>query len=154
MINLSLGLSAFMIAGLYTLGILQIPILGFGDPLGPRLLPGLLAGAMVLIGIALVIEGLKQRDLRTGIARLADYFRDRDFRVTVIVVAWTALYFAVFTTVGYLVATAVFLLGLILAFHRGSRIAGATVSVAFAVGSYFLFAGLFGVPLPSGILFF
>lgn len=56
MTNIILGLGAFLIAGLYTFGIFQIPLLGFGDPLVPRLFPSILAGTLLLIGVALLVE--------------------------------------------------------------------------------------------------
>lgn len=152
MINLALAAASFLIAGLYTFGIFQIPLLGFGDPLGPRLFPSILAGSLVLIGIALLVEGRSLQTLRADHARFTAYVRETDFRIVAAVVVWTGLYFAAFAPLGYLLSTAVFLLGLILTFHRGSRPVGAGVAVLFATGSYFLFAGLFGVPLPRGIL--
>lgn len=152
MTNIALGVAAFLIAGLYTFGILQIPLLGFGDPLGPRLLPSILAAALAVVGLALIVEGRNLQILRADAARFGAYLRSQDFRVFAAVVAWTALYFAAFKPFGYLLSTAVFLLGLVLVLHRGSRIVGTAVAVLFAVGSYFLFARLFGVPLPRGIL--
>ncbi len=152
MTNIALGLSAFLIAALYAFGIFQIPLLGFGDPLGPRLFPSILAISLVLIGIILLIEGRQLRTFRADYTRFVAYVKDTDFRIVFSVILWTGLYFAAFAPVGYLLSTAIFLLGLVLAFHRGSRFAGTTVAILFAAGSYFLFAGLFGVPLPRGIL--
>lgn len=152
MTNIALGLTTFLIAGLYTVGILQIPLLGFGDPLGPRLLPSMLAAALAAVGVALLIEGRDLQTLRADYARFSAYVRQTDFRIVASVVIWTGCYFAAFSPIGYLVSTAVFLLGLILVFHRGSRIAGAAVALLFAAGSYLLFSGLFGVALPRGIL--
>lgn len=152
MTNVALGVAAFVVCALYTFGILQIPLLGFGDPLGPRLLPSILAGALGLVGVALIVEGRSLAVLRADAARFRAYLRSQDFRVFAAVVAWTALYFAAFKPFGYLLSTAFFLLGLILTLHRGSRLAGTGVAVLFAVGSYFLFARVFGVPLARGIL--
>lgn len=152
MTNLALGSAAFLIAGLYAFGILQIPLLGFGDPLGPRLLPSILTAALTVIGICLLIEGRNLKTLRADYARFSSYIGQTDFRIVASVALWTGFYFAAFSPIGYLLSTTAFLLGLILVFHRGSRIVGATVAVLFAAGSYFLFSGLFGVPLPRGIL--
>jgi putative tricarboxylic transport membrane protein len=152
MTNVALGLTAFLIAGLYTLGILNIPLLGFGDPLGPRLLPSFLAGAMALIGVALIVEGRSLSGIREDWARFRSYLSGQDFRVVAAATVWTGLYFVAFGPLGYLLSTALFLLGMIGLFHRGSKITGAVVSVLFAAISYALFAGIFAVPLPRGIL--
>lgn len=152
MINIVLACTAFLIAGLYTFGIFQIPLLGFGDPLGPRLFPTILAGSLVLIGIALFIEARGVRTKGADLSRLVAYIRGSDFRTVTIVVVWTGLYFLVFTPLGYLVSTTTLLVGLILVFNRGSRLVGGGVALIFPTVTYFLFAGLFGVPLPSGIL--
>lgn len=152
MTNIALGLSAFLIAALYAFGIFQIPLLGFGDPLGPRLFPFILTGALVLVGTALLIEGRSLRTLRADYTRFSAYVRDTDFRIFASVVVWIGLYFLGFAPLGYLLSTTIFLLGLILVFHKGNRLVGTSVAILFAAGSYFLFASLFGVPLPRGIL--
>lgn len=36
--------------------------------------------------------------------------------------------------------------------HRGSRFVAIAVGICFSIGSYLLFALLFAVPLPRGIL--
>jgi putative tricarboxylic transport membrane protein len=145
-------LGSFLIAGLYSIGIFQIPLLGFGDPLGPRLFPLILAVSLALIGVVLLIEGRGASGTRADFARLSAYFRHSDFRTAAAVIAWTGLYYVAFKPVGYLVSTTVLLFGLMMAFHHGSRLIGAVIAVLFAAGSYFLFFGLFGVPLPRGIL--
>lgn len=152
MTNVALGLVAFLVAGLYTFGILQIPLLGFGDPLGPRLLPMILTGVLVLVGGALILDGRRASTFRADYARLAGYVRSQDFRTVALVAAWTAAYFALFSPLGYLLSTAAFLLALTFTFHRGSRVTAAIVSILFSAGSYALFSGLFNVPLPRGIL--
>jgi putative tricarboxylic transport membrane protein len=152
MTNIALALVAFLIAALYSFGIFQIPLLGFGDPLGPRLFPSVLAGSLVLIGLSLLILGGNARSACADLKRFSAYLKHTDFRAVAAIVAWTGLYYVAFVPVGYLVSTTILLLGLILAFHRGGRLIGAGVAVLFATGTYFLFSGLFGVALPRGII--
>ncbi|MNI20701.1 Tripartite tricarboxylate transporter TctB family protein [compost metagenome] len=152
MTNIILGLGAFLVAGLYTFGIFQIPLLGFGDPLGPRLFPSILAGSLLLIGVALLIEARSIQGKGADLSRLFAYFKSSDFRTITTVVGCTGLYFLTFAPLGYLVSTTILLFGLIFVFHRGSRLVGGSVALVFPTATYFLFAGLFGVPLPSGIL--
>lgn len=152
MTNIFLAAMSLLIAGTYALGITQIPLLGFGDPLGPKLLPGFLAGALALVGLALLIEGRSIAGLRTDFARFNSFIRAREFAVVAAVTCWTAFYFATFDYLGYLVSTSIFLTGLMITAHRGRRSVAAAVAFSFSVGSYLLFALLFAVPLPRGIL--
>jgi putative tricarboxylic transport membrane protein len=67
------------------------------------------------------------------------------------VVVWISVYFAFFETLGYVVATSVFLLALMAWFNRGKWLANTLSAVLFSVGSYVMFAWL-DVRLPQGIL--
>ena len=72
-------------------------------------------------------------------------------RVLAAVVAWTALYYIMFERAGYVVATAVYLLALMVWFNRGKWIANVLTSVLFAALSYYMFLKL-DVMGPQGIL--
>lgn len=147
-----LAATAFFIAGAYWIGITQIPLLGFGDPLGPKLLPSFLAAALVAVGCALLVEGRSIAGLKTDFTRFSTFVRTREFGLIAAVTCWTALYFTTFTYLGYLLSTSLFLTVLMATAHRGNRLVAVTVAISFSVGSYLLFALLFAVPLPRGIL--
>ena len=67
-------------------------------------------------------------------------------------VAWTAAYFSVFTTLGFMISTSIFLLGMTAWFNRGRWKMNVLTSVLFSVGSYFMFTKLLGVTLAQGML--
>ncbi len=152
MTQIALGICALIIAGLYASGISQIPLLGFGDPLGPKLLPMFLVGALVIVALALLVEGRSVAGLKDDFIRIRHFLGSRDFGVVAAVTVWTALYFATFSYLGYVLATSLFLSGLMTAVHRGRRFVAIAVAVPFSICSYLLFALLFAVPLPRGIL--
>lgn len=72
--------------------------------------------------------------------------------VLVAMVVWTAFYYFCFERVGYLIATTVFLLGLLSYFHRGHYLANCVIAVGFALVIDGLFSYLLNVPLPAGFL--
>ena len=65
---------------------------------------------------------------------------------------WTAIYFAVFVPLGYLISTSIYLLALTAYFNRGKWAANVLTSVLFCVISYLLFTKVLGVALPRGVL--
>lgn len=152
MTQIALGLSAIVLALLYAIGISQIPLLGFGDPLGPKLLPMFLAGALGIVGLALLVEGRSVAGLSGGFDRFRGFIKSRDFAIVAAVAIWTALYFSAFSYLGYLLSTALFLSVLMALAHRGRRSVAISVALSFSIGSYLLFAQVFGVPLPRGLL--
>lgn len=141
-------------AGLYFYATSQIPALEIGDPLGPKAFPELLGAGLLVTAAMLLAEILKAR--RMAVEENASTPREDLSHVPVIVgvTVWTALYYAVFEHAGYMLATAVFLLGLTAYFHRGRWVTNALVSVLFPVLSYALFVKALGVSLAPGVLSF
>jgi len=62
-----------------------------------------------------------------------------------------AVYFAVFETLGYVVATTLFLFPVMAWFNRGKWLANALSAALFSIGSYAMFTWL-DVTLPGGVL--
>jgi putative tricarboxylic transport membrane protein len=68
------------------------------------------------------------------------------------VAGWIATYFAVFTTLGFIISTTLFLLGMTAWFNRGRWTMNILTSVLFSAGSYVMFTKLLGVTLAQGLL--
>ena len=147
-----------VLALLYFYGASLIPSLQIGDPLGPKAFP-------YLIGIGLLVSAawLLLETLQAGKADAADPQElaehanmgpedNRHLLVIAGVVAWIAFYFALFEPVGFLLATPVSLLGLMVYFNRNKWVANVLTSVLFPVGIYFLFSKVLGVNLAKGLL--
>jgi putative tricarboxylic transport membrane protein len=58
----------------------------------------------------------------------------------------------VFESLGYVIATSIYLLVLMAYFNRGKWVANVLTSVLFSIGSYVMFVKLLGVSLAPGIL--
>jgi putative tricarboxylic transport membrane protein len=150
-----------VLALLYFYGASLIPSLQIGDPLGPKAFPYLIGIGLLVSAAWLLLETLQAG--KSGVADppdLADQADqvdrapedNRHLLVIAGVVAWIAFYFALFEPVGFLLATPVSLLGLMVYFNRNKWVANVLTSVLFPVGIYFLFSKVLGVNLAKGLL--
>jgi putative tricarboxylic transport membrane protein len=150
-----------VLALFYFYGASLIPSLQIGDPLGPKAFPYLIGIGLLVSAAWLLLETLQAG--KSGVADppdLADQADqvdrapedNRHLLVIAGVVAWIAFYFALFEPVGFLLATPVSLLGLMVYFNRNKWVANVLTSVLFPVGIYFLFSKVLGVNLAKGLL--
>lgn len=140
-----------VLAGIYFWATEQIPSLDLGDPLGPRAFPRML-GVCLLIAAAMLLAEMLRNPKSATVAAGAPPRWDRQHWVIVAITAWTALYIFLFEPLGYLLATAIYLLGMTCYFNRGRWLMNVLTSVLFVVISYFLFTQVLGVTLARGIL--
>jgi putative tricarboxylic transport membrane protein len=138
-----------VLAGVYFWATQQIPSLEIGDPLGPKAFPRLLGIGLLFTAALLAVEMWKARHEKRPPANAQ---KKVEFLVVAGVAVWTALYFILFEPLGFLITTAIFLLGLTNYFNRGKWIANCVTSILFSVGVYFMFTKVLGVNLARGIL--
>lgn len=127
----------------YLVGSFSLPQAMIGDPNGPRALPVFLAGALVLLGVSLLLARHPDRiegPVWGGGIELG------------LVVLVMFVYAAVLTPLGYLLATTLFMLALLSLYNRGRWFLNAGVAVIFSVSSYYLFHKLLGVYVPAGLV--
>lgn len=142
-----------ILAGAYLYATEQLPSLEIGDPLGPKAFPRLLAAGLLITAGVLLLEMLRARRKAPAAPAQPRDPRDRGAQLVVAAAAmWTLLYFLVFETFGYVLATAVYLLALMACFNQGRWTANVLTAVLFGAGSYLVFSRLLGVNLPRGIL--
>jgi putative tricarboxylic transport membrane protein len=143
--------ATLVLAAVYFYATSQIPSLEIGDPLGPKAFPRLLGIGLLITAGVLLMEILRARKApppATGEAAE----EPPHWPLLAGVVAWTAAYFAVFTTLGFIVSTTLYLLGMTAWFNRGRWTMNILTSVLFSAGSYFMFTKLLGVTLAQGVL--
>ena len=138
------------LAAVYFYATAQIPTLEIGDPLGPKAFPRLLGIGLLITAALLFLEIWRARKPLPADAAQPSIDR-RHLRVIGAVVAVTAVYISVFTLLGYVIATGIYLLALMAYFHPGKWTANILTAVLFAVISYLMFFKL-GVSLPRGVL--
>jgi len=141
-----------VLAGVYFYATEQLPSLEIGDPLGPKAFPRLLGIALVITAVILLLEIMRRRGRAP--ARPADEPDPRmrgAYIVVAAVVVWTFLYILSFETLGYVIATTIYLFALTSYFNAGKWVTNALTSVLFCLGSYWMFK-LLGVSLAQGLL--
>lgn len=155
---------AFTLVYCYAAG--QIPLLTFGDPIGPRLFPYLIGGLLVLGAILLLFEARPSREGTAGVEAPAEQPPEGDRetpngnktrQVPLLIAglaAWTFLYILGFERLGYVVSTTIFLFGLTLYFHPRRWLVNSAISLLLPASVYFVFHHLLNVNLPAGLLSF
>jgi putative tricarboxylic transport membrane protein len=151
--DLWLAVTVIVVAAIYLHADFELPSARLGDPLGPKAFPALVGGGLILSALLLFLETWnKRRVLEDTPAEPRSKSQKHVALVLVGMVAWTAVYYYVFEMLGYLIATPLFLFGLLSYFNKGKYVTNALVAVCFTAAVYLLFSILLGVPLPTGPL--
>lgn len=141
----------FVLAAVYLYATAQIPSLEIGDPLGPKAFPRLLGIGLIIGAVLLFLETVRAGKQQAALHPLSVEDR-RHLWMIAAVTGWSTLYFAVFETLGFLIATTIYLLGMMAYFNRGKWLANVLTSVLFCIGSYYLFTRVLGVTLAKGVI--
>ena len=143
-----------VLAAVYLYATEQLPSLEIGDPLGPKAFPRLLGAGLILAALLMLVEMMRAR--RTPARSPAvepPAPGDRGAPLVVAGVAvWTLAFFLVFERLGYVIATTLYLLPLMMYFNKGKRAVNVVTAVLFTLLSYLLFTKVLGVNLARGIL--
>jgi putative tricarboxylic transport membrane protein len=142
-----LGVGTLALAAAYGMAAASLPRVMFGDPMGPRAFPFILSFFLALGGVLILWE---TRALDPDESDVALPHR-RDFVQVAFTLVVAALYAALLTPLGYVVATSIFLAALVLYYDPGHTVRSVVVAIGFSLASYVLFRQL-QVTLPSGIL--
>lgn len=140
-----------LLVGVYFYATEKLPSLEIGDPLGPKAFPRLLGVGLVITAFILLFEMLRARKTVPAASTSAPVERSTH-HIAAGVTVWTFLYFLVFEPLGYIIATPIYLLGLMAFFHKGKWVANVLTAVLFSVLSYVMFVKVLGVNLARGIL--
>lgn len=140
-----------VIAVVYLYATTLIPTLEIGDPLGPKAFPRLLGIFLLIAAGLLYLEMLKDRKAKVTAPSGGELAPWRYAGMIALIVVWTGFYYAAFEPLGYIVATAIYLLVLMARFHRGKWVANVLTALLFSGLSYWMFVVL-DVRLPRGIL--
>lgn len=144
MVGRGVGAATLAFGVAYLVGALGLPEAMLGDPAGPRLLPQILAWALILLGAALLVrpgpDPLDPGPVWGGGFRL------------LAAVALLFVYPAILPQAGYLIATAAALFALLVVYNPGRLALDAAVAAGFSVASWVVFHKLLGVYVPKGLL--
>lgn len=137
------GVVTVLIGVAFLIGTLRLPEALLGDPAGPRMLPLILSWALIGLGALLA--------LRPGPGRPAGRLWGGGWRLTA-ASALLVLYAFILTPLGYLVATTIVLMALLVLYNPGRPVLNGIVAVAFTAVTYGIFHTLLGVYMPKGVL--
>jgi putative tricarboxylic transport membrane protein len=131
----------------------QIRETGLGTQIGAKVFPRLLSIALVIGALLWFIE-INREANRPELSSQTVLPEEgwRTFRVLAAVIVWTFFYYLAFQWLGYLLATTVYLLPLMIYFNRGRWVANVLTSVLYTLGSYYLFSHILGVAIPKGLI--
>jgi putative tricarboxylic transport membrane protein len=148
-----LAVTVVIVAAIYLHADAGLPTARIGDPLGPKAFPALVGGGLILSAILLLLETWsKRRALADTSVEPRSKEEKHLYLVMLAMAVWAAVYYFFFETAGYLLATPVFLLGLLCYFNPRKHLTNALVALGFTAIVYLLFSILLGVPLPTGPL--
>lgn len=150
-----IALAVLALAGLYFYGISKIRVPSIVDALGPRTFPTMIGVGLVFAACLLFLEtrSASRRSAPKPAPKAGDDAEPPpQVGILAGVVVVTAVYFAAFEPVGYLLATSIYLLALTAYFNPRNRFVAASSSIGFACLTYFAFKELLGVRLPGGLL--
>ncbi len=140
-----------VLAAVYFYATSQIPSLEIGDPLGPKAFPRMLGIGLLITAGVLLMEILRARKATPAVSEDTPA-EPPHWPLLAAVAVWIAAYFTVFTTLGFVISTTLFLLGMTAWFNRGRWMMNILTSVLFSAGSYLMFTKLLGVTLAQGVL--
>ena len=140
-----------IIAVVYLYATTLIPSLEIGDPLGPKAFPRILGIGLLIAAGFLAMEIWVQRKTNAPQPAASEIFEPATVKMVACLAVWTAGYYTVFDTLGFVVATTVYLLGMMAWFNRGKWLVNILTAVLFSALIYFMFVKL-DVSLPKGIL--
>jgi putative tricarboxylic transport membrane protein len=171
-----LALCVIALAAVYLYMDMRLPEVRLSDPLGPKAFPALVGVGLIASALVLLLEGRNRNRLHAPIedrakspatppakplaeAPHADGARadqahesKRHPLILIAMVAWTALYYLAFERAGYLLATSVFLFGMLTYFNRKRLKTNLAIALGVTVFFDLLFSQLLGVPMPTGLL--
>ena len=152
-----LGICAAAVAVIYLAIDARFPAAMIDDPVGPKIFPAIIGCGMLLSAIVIEIEArAKTRNaLEVAVKPANDDEagqRPKARLVLCCMAIWTLGYYAAFEPAGYLLATIVYVMGMLIYFHPNRWLTNIIIATGFTGVAYFVLAKLLGVALPQGLL--
>jgi putative tricarboxylic transport membrane protein len=128
--------------------VLKVPYIS--DPVGPRAFPALIGVVLLFSGILLLFERRTRKEQEVSSPVSSDSWRHQ--KVLIVILVWTALYYTAFEPVGYLLSTAIYILGLLTGFRHRATLSNILIAISFSLVVDLVFTKLLNVELPVGLL--
>jgi putative tricarboxylic transport membrane protein len=149
-VNLSKIASLFflLIGMIYTIMSIQLPDASIGRPFTPKIFPTALGVLMIVLSLGLLVKAFRTKT-KPGETAQQTGFDVENVKQIGLTAVCALLYAVLFTRLGYVISTMLFLEGLLCVFNGPAKWKQNTlISVIFSVAVYVLFYKLLNVYLP------
>lgn len=150
--ELALALVVLALGVLVIVGTLDVTAAGSTLGLGPRFFPLLVGGAMILIGIAYVIDVVRGGHGDPEESEDVDAEAPADWRSVLLVSGIFLAFVAILQPLGWIVSASLLFFALAWALGAEHRVRAAIIGVVLGVATYLLFVKGLGVTLPGGVI--
>ena len=149
----SILIALFLIHNEYGMPTPSIP-----QTLGPSFMPIALLVALILVGIVLFFNSLRQTPDAAGDAAVSPAPVPKtsldQYKVLGLVTLGLLVYAAILDPIGFIISTALLIIWQAQLFEKGKLMRNLVVGVLFSLLVYYVFVHVLGVMLPAGILAF
>lgn len=111
--------------------------------LGAGFFPKLVCLILGVLSVLMFIKSFRDKNI---------YKFSKDNKNTFIIIGLCVVYLFLMEKIGYLLATIIFSISVIMTLDRKNIIMSILFSIIFPIGIYYLFSKVFNVSLPTGIL--
>lgn len=150
--DMILALCVLAGSAVYLRAAIDLPKLQFGDPLGPQAFPCLIAFGLAISGVMLIIQTLSRKPVDAAAEELPVRRSRSEYALLAGLAVWTAIYYASFEPVGYILSTVIYLFVLLCVFQYGRWFLNFAYACAFTAAAYLVFGQFLHVVLPAGVL--
>lgn len=140
-----------LVGGAFLYLTLQIPQMRFGDPVGPRLFPMLVAGGLIVCGGCLLATRLITQRTAPELSQNGDTASSYPFAIAGVLLLLAA-YVAAFRPVGFVPSATLFILTVASIFNSARWLANLATAIVFPLALYLTFTRLLGLRLAPGLL--
>lgn len=146
------GLFALIVGIAYLLGTVLMAEAGTSNEVGPRVFPYITGSAATICGIAILIRDIRSKNRE---AFSFNFSGERHVWIQIAILAVLGILYGKFLeTLGYVIATFIFLTCAFSLLNRGRHGANLIYSAGFSLVTYTVFAILLELSLPRGLLDF
>ena len=144
------------LGGIYLISTFNLPQQTMGDPTGPKAFPFIVAILLLFLGILVLVKEFRtSKELKSMLSFQLDAEGKKVLIRIVITSIAGIIYGFLLDPLGYLISTAVFMLGLMFLINTFAKWKqNIMVSISFSLVTYIGFATLLHLSLPRGILSF
>lgn len=143
------GIITAIVGIMYTVLAMNIQKASVGNPYEPMIFPVMLGILLTVLGV-LVFIGEYRKNAKAKGNKEKIGISAYEIKMIAYICAVCILYGLLFEKIGYVLATTLFMAGLLFAFNGTKKwLVNLTVAVGFSAAIYFCFSHVFSIPLPK-----